>query len=72
VFTAYALVLHAGGTVVPVDPALYPPPIDQTAGILAGSEHPEATRKFVAFLLRGTGRAVLNHHGYGLAAKRLN
>ena len=69
VFTAYALVLHAGGTVVPVDPALYPP-IDQTAGILATSGHPEAAKKFVAFLLRGTGRAVLDQYGYRLAAKR--
>jgi hypothetical protein len=46
-----ALVLHAGGTVVPVDPALYPP-IDQTAGILAGSEHP-AARKFWRFFFAG-------------------
>ena len=69
VFTAYALVLHAGGTVVPVDQSLYPP-IDQTAGILASSEHPDAARKFVAFLLRGTGRAVLDQYGYRLAPKR--
>ena len=69
VFTAYALVLHAGGTVVPVDPALYPP-IDQTSGILASSAHPDAARKFVAFLLRGAGRAVLDQYGYKLARKR--
>jgi len=69
VFTAYALVLHAGGTVVPVDPALYPA-IDQTAGILASSEHPDAARKFVGFLLRGAGRAVLDQYGYRLSTKR--
>lgn len=69
VFTAYALVLHAGGTVVPVDPALYPP-IDQTAGILASSAHPDAARRFEAFLLRGAGRAVLDQFGYKLAPKR--
>jgi len=69
VFTAYALLLHAGGTVVPVDPALYPP-IDQTAGILASSTHPDAARKFVAFLLRGTGRAVLDQYGYRLTTRR--
>lgn len=69
VFTAYALVLHAGGTVVPVDPALYPP-IDQTAGILASSENADAARKFVAFLLRGAGREVLDQYGYRLSAKR--
>ena len=69
VFTAYALVLHAGGTVIPVNPALYPA-IDQTAGILASSEHSDAARKFVAFLLRGAGRAVLDQYGYRLAPSR--
>jgi molybdate transport system substrate-binding protein len=71
VFTAYALVMHAGGTLVPVDPGLYPP-IDQTAGILASAAHPDAARKFVTFLLRGGGRAVLEQYGYRQAAKRLN
>jgi len=71
VFTAYALVLRAGGTVIPVDPALYPP-IDQTAGILASSEHPDAARRFVTFLLGGPGRAVLDQYGYRPATKRLN
>ena len=71
VFTAYALVLHAGGTVLPVDPALYPP-IDQTLAILAGAEHTAAARKFAAFLLRGGGRAVLDEFGYRLSRKTLN
>jgi len=55
--------------VIPLDSALYPP-IDQTAGILASSEHPDAARKFVAFLLRGAGRAVLDQYGYRLSTKR--
>jgi molybdate transport system substrate-binding protein len=71
VFTAYALVLHAGGTVLPVDPALYPP-IEQTLAILASAQHMAAAQKFAAFLLRGAGRAVLDEFGYRLARKPLN
>jgi molybdate transport system substrate-binding protein len=67
VFTAYSLVQHSGGSVIRVDPALYPP-IGQSLGILARSEHLDAARQFVNFLLHGNGRAVLARFGYQLPA----
>ena len=63
VFTAYSLVRNASGTVIQLDPALYPP-IQQSLGILARAEHPAAARKFVDFLLRGRGRELLLRDGY--------
>ena len=67
VFTAYSLVQHSGGSVIRIDPALYPP-IGQSLGILARSEHLDAARQFVNFLLRGNGRDVLTRFGYQLPA----
>ena len=69
VFTSYSLVQGSGGNVIRVDPALYPP-IDQSLGMLARSEHLDAARQFVNFLLRGNGRAVLTRFGYQLPAPR--
>lgn len=63
VFTAYPLVRNAGGTVIRVDPGLYPP-LQQALGILARAEHPAAARKFVDYLLRGKGRDALLRDGY--------
>jgi molybdate transport system substrate-binding protein len=67
VFTAYSLVERSGGSVLRIDPALYPA-IDQSLGILARSEHLDAARQFANFLLRGNGRAVLARFGYQLPA----
>jgi molybdate transport system substrate-binding protein len=63
VFTAYALVRNAAGTVIRVDPSLHPP-LQQALGILARAEHPAAARKFVDYLLRGKGRDALLRDGY--------
>ena len=63
VFTAYSLVLDETGKVIRVDDKLHQP-IDQELGILAKSEHQEAARKFVAFLLGGDGREMLTTYGY--------
>jgi molybdate transport system substrate-binding protein len=63
VFTAYALVQHAGGTVIRVDANLHPP-IQQVLGIMARAEHPDAARKFADYLLHGHGRAMLHRFGY--------
>ena len=52
VFTAYSLVLHEDGKVIPVDQALHQP-INQEMGIVAASKHPEEARKFEDFLLKG-------------------
>jgi len=67
VFTAYSLVQHSGGSALRIDPQLYPP-IDQRLGIIARSERLDAARQFVAFLLHGSGRAVLARFGYELPA----
>ena len=63
VFTAYSLVIHENGRVLPVDDALHQP-LDQELGILASSQHAEEARKFVAFLLGGDGKKVLASYGY--------
>jgi molybdate transport system substrate-binding protein len=63
VFTAYALVQHASGAVLRVDPSLHPP-IQQVLGIVARTSQPDAARKFADFLLRGSGRSVLRDYGY--------
>lgn len=68
VFTAYSLVERSGGTVLRVDPALYPA-IDQTLGILARAEHKDAARQFVNFLLHGNGRSILARFGYKVPAR---
>lgn len=63
VFTAYSLVIHEPGKVIPIDEALHQP-IDQELGILASSKHPDESRKFVAFLLKGGGKKILTSYGY--------
>jgi molybdate transport system substrate-binding protein len=63
VLTAAALIGNDGGTVVHIDPGLYPP-IDQALGIVARAANPAAARKFVDFLLRGKGRDALLRAGY--------
>ena len=63
VFTAYSLVLHEPGRVIPVDGDLHQP-IDQALGILASSAHQDAGRKFADFLLHGGGRQILRDSGY--------
>jgi len=65
VFTAYSLVLHEPGKVMPVDEGLHQP-ILQELGIVAASKRQEAARKFADFLLRGDGREILRESGYSL------
>jgi len=63
VFTAYSLVLHESGKVIPVDENLHQP-IDQALGIMVKSQHQAAARKFADYLLKGDGRAMLESFGY--------
>jgi molybdate transport system substrate-binding protein len=63
VFTAYSLVLHEGGKIIQVDEALHKP-IDQELGIVGKSNRQDVARKFVAFLLTGTGKSILASYGY--------
>lgn len=65
VFTAYSLVLHERGKILIVDESLHQP-INQELGIVAKSQHQDAARKFVAFLLAGDGRQTLANYGYRL------
>lgn len=64
VFTAYSLVAAEGGSTIKVDPALHKP-LDQALGILAPSGRRDEAKRFVEFLLRGEGRAMLQESGYG-------
>jgi molybdate transport system substrate-binding protein len=63
VFTAYSLVLHEPGKIVRVDENLHQP-INQELGILAGSNHQGAARRFVDFVLKGAGKSILSTYGY--------
>jgi len=63
VLTAYSLLLHEPGKVIPISENLHQP-IDQELGIIASSKHVIEARKFVDFLLHGEGRAVLLNSGY--------
>jgi molybdenum ABC transporter molybdate-binding protein len=63
VFTAYSLVLHEGGRVIPIAEQLHRP-IAQELGIVANTPHPDAARKFADFLLTGGGREILSRSGY--------
>jgi molybdate transport system substrate-binding protein len=63
VFTAYSLVLHEQGKVIPVDDHLHQP-LDQQLGILANSKRVDEARKFVAFLITGDGKKILSSYGY--------
>jgi molybdate transport system substrate-binding protein len=65
VFTAYSLVVKGRGKVIPVGEGLHRP-IAQELGIVAGSKHAEAARKFAEFLLSGRGRDILAESGYRL------
>ncbi len=68
VFTAYSLVLHDQGKIIRVDGKLHKP-IEQALGILASSQHQAAARKFADFLLKGSGRQILQSYGYGAGSK---
>jgi len=63
VFTAYSLVLKEPGKVIQVDEALHMP-IVQKLGIVAKSQHIDDARKFTAFVLGTSGRAILARYGY--------
>ena len=63
VFTAYSLVVHEGGTVIPVEETLHAP-LTQDLGIVANSSHRDSARRFVDFVMSDTGRSVLRSYGY--------
>jgi molybdate transport system substrate-binding protein len=63
VLTAYSLVIHEDGKVIPVDSSLHQP-IDQEMGIVAASKHAGEARKFEDFLLKGDGKKILAAFGY--------
>jgi molybdate transport system substrate-binding protein len=63
VFTAYSLVLKESGAVIPIDETLHRP-IAQEAALIAKSTHPVEARKFLDFLLKGSGRGTLKRFGY--------
>ena len=63
VFTAYSLVLNEHGQVIQVDDSLHRP-LTQEAGIIAKSAHSAEARRFMDFLLKGSGREILKRFGY--------
>jgi len=61
--TAYSLVLHEAGKVLPVDPSLYAS-INQALGVVAASKNATTAKRFAAYVLDTAGQAVLEKHGY--------
>lgn len=61
--TAYSLVLRETGLVVKVDAKLYAP-IEQSAGVVAGSPRDAEARRFVEFLMGPEGVEILTRNGY--------
>jgi len=64
-FTAYSLVIHAGGHNLLVPDGLHAP-IDQAIGILKSSGRQPDARIFEDFLLGPAGRAIFEQYGYEL------
>ena len=64
-FTAYSLVLRAGGSTIEIPGNLHAP-LDQAAGILRSSGQQNEARQFVQFLLGPRGREILGRYGYEL------
>ena len=62
-FTAYSLVIHAGGHVLMVDERLHRP-IEQTLGIVKGTHNLEGARRFTRFVLSPAGAAIWERYGY--------
>jgi molybdate transport system substrate-binding protein len=64
-FTAYSLVLHAGGNSIPVPGSLHAP-IDQALGVLRSSTQQDRAQKFVKYVLGPPGREIMERYGYEL------
>ena len=62
-FTAYSLVIHAGGQAIVIADDLHAP-IDQAVGILRSSGQQAEARRFEQFLLGPEGREILTRYGY--------
>jgi len=62
-FTAYSLVIHAGGQPILIPDDLHSP-IDQAVGILRSSGQQAEARRFEQFLLGPEGREILTRYGY--------
>jgi molybdate transport system substrate-binding protein len=62
-FTAYSLVLKAGGRMIPVDAAKHDS-LDQALGVVAKSPNQSIAREFTAFVTKGEGAEVLRRYGY--------
>jgi molybdate transport system substrate-binding protein len=59
--TAWSLVLHKGGILLP---EAWHPRIAQSGGVVTGSRNQAAARKFMAFLGGKEGKAVLRQFGF--------
>ncbi len=60
--TAASLLVGKNSDLVP---AVWHQPIVQKAGIVAGSSHPKAARRFLDFLLSPPGQAIFGRFGFG-------
>ena len=59
--TAWSLVVHRGGVLLPAD---LHSPIRQSGGVVKSSKNPEAARAFLRFLMSPEGRRLLENNGF--------
>ena len=62
-FTAYSLVIQAGGHILIVDEGLHRP-IEQALGIVKGCKNPDGARRFTQFVLSPAGAGIWERYGY--------
>ena len=62
-FTAYSLVIQAGGHVLMVDERLHQP-IEQALGIVKGCKNPDGARRFTQFVLSPASAGIWEQYGY--------
>jgi molybdate transport system substrate-binding protein len=60
--TAWSLVVHRGGILLPAD---LHSPIRQAGGVVSSSKDPQSARAFLRFLMSPEGRRVLENGGFG-------
>lgn len=67
-FTAYSLVIKAGGTAIPIGEEMHAP-IDQALGVVKASPNQGEAKRFEEFVLGPEGRAILGRYGYAFVGR---
>jgi molybdate transport system substrate-binding protein len=66
---ALAIVRVPGVEWTPIDASLHAP-LDQAAGVVSASAHPDLARALLRFVTSAEGRAIMERYGFALPAER--